>query len=73
MTRPKYIQNKKQEGQEALNHSPEFYLKLTCRYLLKDDHVPGDTTCRTNFGPRAYFEKLGRGPLGDATHQTSRL
>ena len=32
-----------QEGQVAVNCSPEFCLKLTYRYLLKADHVPGDT------------------------------
>ena len=39
----------KQEGQEALNRSPEF-LKLTYRYLLKAGHVPGDTWGGTDFG-----------------------
>ena len=33
----------KQEGQEALNCSPEFCLKLTYRYLLNAGHVPSDT------------------------------
>ena len=37
------IHKKKQEGQVALNRSPEFCLKLTYSYLLKADHVPGDT------------------------------
>ena len=32
-------ENRKQEGQEALNHSPEYRY----RYLLKAGHVPGDT------------------------------
>ena len=36
-------ENIKQEGQEALNRSTEFCLKLTYRYLLKAGHVPGDT------------------------------
>ena len=42
----------KQEGQLALNRSPEFCLKLTYWYLLKADHVPGDTWGGTIFGPR---------------------
>ena len=41
----------KQEGQEALNRSPEFCLKLTYRYLMKADHVPGDTRDRTILAP----------------------
>ena len=45
-------QSQKQEGQEALNRSPEFCSKLTYRYLLKADHVPGDTWGRAIFGPR---------------------
>ena len=45
----------KQEGQEALNHSPEFYLKLTYRYLLKAGHVPGDTWVGVNFGHRGVI------------------
>ena len=36
----------------ALNRSPEFYLKLTYRYLQKAGHVPGDTWGGANFGPR---------------------
>ena len=36
----------------ALNHSPEFDLKHTYRYMLKADHVPGDTWCGDIFGPR---------------------
>ena len=47
------ITNKKQEGQKAMNRSPEFCLKLTYRYLLKAGHVPGDTWGAANFGPRA--------------------
>ena len=54
----------------ALNGSPEICLKLKKRYLLKADHVPGDTWGRGIFGPRG---QLGRGPLGDATYQLSRL
>ena len=34
----------------ALNWSPQFYLKLTYRYLLKAGHVPGDTWGGANFG-----------------------
>ena len=57
----------------ALNPSPGFCLKLTYRYLLKAGHVPGD-----NWGediwPRGHnFSKLGRGLLGHATYQISRL
>ena len=47
----------KQEGQEALNRSPEFCLKLTYRYLLKADHVPGDTWGRAILVPGALFEQ----------------
>ena len=55
--------NFKQEGQEALNQSPEFCLKqalnqspefclkLTYRYVSKAGHVPGDTWGAANFGP----------------------
>ena len=57
-----------QEGQVALNCSPEFCLKLTYRYLLKADHVPSDT-----WGVPYRLNKLGRGPLGDATYQISRI
>ena len=32
-----------EEGQMALNRTPKFSLKLTYRYLLKADHIPGDT------------------------------
>ena len=31
-----------QRGQVAIYRSPEFCLKLTYRYLLKADHVPGN-------------------------------
>ena len=47
----------KQEGQVALNLSPEFCLKLTYSYLLKADHVPGDTWDRNIFAPGAVFEQ----------------
>ena len=57
----------------ALNRSPEFCLKLTYRNLLKADHVPGDTWGKPFLAPRAFLNKLGRGPLGDATYQISRL
>ena len=57
----------------ALNHSPEFCLKLTNRYLLKADHVPGDTWGGAIFGPRGHhLNQLGRDPLDDATYQISR-
>ena len=36
----------------ALIHSPEFCLKLTNRYLLKADHVPGDIWGLAIFYPR---------------------
>ena len=39
----------------ALNHSPEFCLKLTYRYLLKAGHVPGDTWGMADFGPRGII------------------
>ena len=51
----KYNANFKQEGQEALNPSPEFSLKLTYRYLLKADHVHGDTLGGANFGIRGII------------------
>ena len=63
----------KQEGQEALNRSPEFCLKLTYRYLLKAGHKPGDTWGGAKFGPGHNLNKLGRGPLCHATYQISRL
>ena len=48
----------------ALNCSPEFCLKLTYRYLLKADHVPGDTWGGVILGPMGHnLNKLGRGPL----------
>ena len=46
----KRFEEKKQEGQVALNRSPEFCLKLTYRYLLKADHVPGDTSGKAIIG-----------------------
>ena len=58
----------------ALNRSPEFCLKLTYRYLLKAEHVPCDTWDGAIFWPQVHnLNKLGRGPLGDATYQISRL
>ena len=36
----------------ALNGSPGFCLKLSYRYLLKADHVPGDTWGGAIFGHR---------------------
>ena len=45
----------KQEGQVDLNLSPEFCLKLTYWYLLKADHVPGDTWGGAIFGPRGII------------------
>ena len=44
-----------QEGQVALNPSNEFCLKLTYRYLLKADLVPGDTWEGANFSPRGII------------------
>ena len=50
----------------ALKCSPEFCLKLTYRYLLKADHVPGDPGAGL-FWPLGHnLNKLGRGPLVDA-------
>ena len=40
--------NFKQEGQVALNRSPELY-------LLKAGHVPGDTWGLATFGPRGII------------------
>ena len=60
----------------TLNRSPEFCLKLTYWYLLKADHVTGDTWGGPFLAPGAMghnLNKLGRGPLGDATYQISRL
>ena len=57
----------------ALNRSPEFCLKLTYRNLLRADHVPGETWGMSLLAQRALFEQLGRGSLGDATYQISRL
>ena len=44
-----------QEGQVALNRSPEFCLKLKYRNLLKADHVPGDTWGGAIFGPKGII------------------
>ena len=44
-----------QEGQMAFNRSPEFCLELTYRYLLKADHVPGDTWGRAIVSPRGII------------------
>ena len=63
----------KQEGQMALNRSPMFCLNLTYRNLLKADHVPGDTWGKQFLAKGHYLNKLGRGPLGDATYQISSL
>ena len=52
----------KQEGQVALNSSPELY-------LLRVDHVPGDTWGRATFWPKGNnLYKLGRGQFGDSIH-----
>ena len=57
----------------ALKRSPEFCLKLTYRYLQKADHVPGNPGAGP-FWPHGHnLNKLGRGPLGDAINQISRL
>ena len=54
----------------ALKRSPEFCLKLTYRYLYKADHVPGAGP----FWPQGHnLNTLGRGPLGNAINQMSRL
>ena len=53
----------------ALYRSPEFCLKLTFWYLLKADHVPGDTWCGPFWPQENNSNKLGRSPLGDATCQ----
>ena len=58
----------------ALNRSPEFCLKFTNMYLLKADHVPGDTWVGAIFWSQGHnLNKLGRSPLGNATYQISRL
>ena len=54
---PLHLHINQQEGQVALNHSPEFCLKLTYRNLLKADHVPGDTLGKPFLAPRALFEQ----------------
>ena len=44
----------------ALNRSPEFCLKLIDRYLLKTDHIRGDTW-GGQFWPKDHnLNKLGR-------------
>ena len=40
----------------ALNHSLEFCLKLTNRYLLKAGQIPVDTWGKANFGPRGIIQ-----------------
>ena len=58
----------------ALNRSPEFCLKfIKGRNLLKADHVPGDTWGKPFWSQGHFLNKLGRGALGDATYQISRL
>ena len=52
---PFYSTMKQEEGQVALNRSPEFCLKLTYRYLLKADQVPGDTWGGALFGPKGII------------------
>ena len=47
----------RQEGQVALNPSPEFCLKLTYRNLLKADHVPNDIWGKPFMVPKALFEQ----------------
>ena len=57
----------------ALKRSPEFCLKLIYRYLSKADHVPDDPGAGP-FRPQGHnLNKLGRGPLGYAINQISRL
>ena len=41
----------------ALNRSPEFCLKLTYRYLLNADVVPGDTLGWIILAPGVYYEQ----------------
>ena len=63
----------KQDGQVALKRSPEFCLKLAYRNLLNADHVLGDPGAEP-FWPQGHnLNKLGKGPLGDAINQISRL
>ena len=57
----------------ALNRLHEFCLKLTYRNLLKADHVPGETWGKPFSVQGHYLNKLGRGPLGDASYRISRL
>ena len=47
-----------QEGQVALNRSHEFCLKLTYRYMLKGDHVPGDAWGGVSLGDTIYIPKI---------------
>ena len=49
-TQPEYTTN--QEDQVTLNRSPEICLKFAYKYLLKADHVPGDTWVGASFGAR---------------------
>ena len=45
----------KREGQVVLNRSLEFCLKLRYRYMLKADHVPGNTWGGASFGTRGII------------------
>ena len=45
----------KQEGQVALNRSPEFCIKLKYRNRLKADHAPGDTWGGAILSPRGII------------------
>ena len=48
--------------------SPEFCLKLICRYLLKAGHFPRETW-KCQFLPQGHnLNKLGKSPLGDAAY-----
>ena len=49
------VETYKQQGQEALNRSPEFCVKLTYSYLLKAGHVTGDTWGGVNLGTRGII------------------
>ena len=40
----------------ALNRLPEICLKLTYRYLLKADCIPGVTWVGATFGPRGIVQ-----------------
>ena len=63
-----------QESQKALNRSPEYYLKLTYRGISRKLAMFLVTPGVGLIWPQGNnLKKVGRGPLGYATNQISKL